>query len=262
MSKYPSSQCRYLSNLASPIKNVSQQGTSTGFREIKETSYHRSTGLGPLGLVSGSGPVLRQYFARIVWSKPFCKEFEDLFGFDDPKPFPDQPMFFVTLTDVSCTTDHDASSVGISKFKRKLQAGLRGLHYLGMVEPGLYVNVALGTRWSNKKSVSGHLHGICWGENRQQIKKRFCRLNWDGWYVSILGSQRGAEQKEIVDRWLPRNRDRTFLADKLRYLLKSPKKAYRIYKTERMTSDGELVPCFRQRKSQFRRGIASRSFIL
>jgi hypothetical protein len=37
-------------------------------------------------------------------------------------------------------------------------------------------------------------------------------------------------------------------------LLKSLKKAYRIYKTERMTPDGELVPCFRQRKGELRKG--------
>jgi hypothetical protein len=79
-------------------------------------------------------------------------------------------------------------------------------------------------------------------------------LNRDGWYVSILNSQRGADQKEIVDGRLAKSRDRTFLADKLWYLLKSPKKAYRIYRTERMTPDGELVPCFRQRKSQLRKG--------
>jgi hypothetical protein len=69
-----------------------------------------------------------------------------------------------------------------------------------------------------------------------------------------LSSQRGADQKEIPDARLPNNRDRTFLADKLRYLLKSPQKAYRIYKTNRVTADGELVPCLRQRKSQLRKG--------
>jgi hypothetical protein len=194
------------------------------------------------------------HFARIRWSKAFCKEFEDFLGLDDLNHFPDQPLFFVTLTDVSCTTDHDSPWINICDFKRKLQAGLRGLHYVGMVEPGLYVNVCPGTRWSNKKAVSWHLHAICWGENRRQIKKRFARLNRDGWYVSLLSSQRGADQKEIVDRRLPNNRESTFLADKLRYLLKSPKKAYRIYRTERMTPDGELVPCFRQRKSELRKG--------
>jgi hypothetical protein len=123
-----------------------------------------------------------------------------------------------------------------------------------MVEPGLYVNVPPGTRWLNKKAVSWHLHAICWGENRREIKKRFCRLNQDGWYLWILDSQRGADQKEILDASLPNNRDRTFLADKLRYLLKSPKKAYRIYGTERVNFVGELVPCLRQRKSELRKG--------
>jgi hypothetical protein len=194
------------------------------------------------------------HFARIRWGRAFCREFEEFFKLDDENRFPDQPLFFVTLTDVSCTTDHDASTIKISKFKRKLQAGLRGLNYVGMVEPGLYVNVCPGTRWSGKKAVSWHLHAICWGENRRKIKKRFCRLNRGGWYLSILESQRGADQKEIVDARLPTNEDRTFLADKLRYLLKSPRKAYRIYKTERVTGEGEVVPCFRQRKSELRKG--------
>jgi hypothetical protein len=194
------------------------------------------------------------HFARLRWSKAFCKEFGIFFDLDDQNTFPDRPLFFVTLTDVFCTTDHDASSINIRNFKRKLQAGLRGLSYVGMVEPGLYVNVAPGTRWSNKKAVSWHLHAVCWGENRREIKKRYCRLNRDGWYLSILNSQRGADQKEILDSRLPNNRDRTFLADKLRYLLKSPQKAYRIYKTKRITCDGELVPCLRQRKSNLRKG--------
>jgi hypothetical protein len=194
------------------------------------------------------------HFARIRWSKAFCGEFEEFFGLDDDTDFPDQPLFFVTLTDVLCTTTHDASSVEIPQFKRKLQAGLRGLSYVGMVEPGLYVNVTPGTRWPYKKAVSWHLHAICWGESRKQMKQRFCRLNRDGWYVSILDSQRGADQREIVDACLSKNRERTFLADKLRYLLKSPQKAYRIYKTERVTSYGEIVPCFRQRKSELRKG--------
>jgi hypothetical protein len=194
------------------------------------------------------------HFARLRWSRAFCKELQNFFKLHDRNTYPDQPLFFVTLTDVSCTTDHDAPWVDIYKFKRKLQAGLRGLNYVGMIEPGLQVNVAPGTRWSNKKAVSWHLHAICWGENRWEIKERFCRLNRDGWYLSILDSQRGADQKEILDACLPNNRDRTFLADKFRYLLKSPKCAYRIYRTERVTSDGELVPCLRQRKSELRKG--------
>src|SRR6202790_3731497 len=59
------------------------------------------------------------YFSRIRWSKAFCKELQHFFKLDDQNTYPNQPSFFVTLTDVSCTTDHDASWVDIYNFKRK-----------------------------------------------------------------------------------------------------------------------------------------------
>jgi hypothetical protein len=42
-----------------------------------------------------------------------------------------------------------------------------------------------------------------------------------------------------------------------RFVLKSPQKAYRIYKTKRVTSDGEIFGCFQQKKSELRWEIAS-----
>jgi hypothetical protein len=192
-------------------------------------------------------------FARLLWSKAVCGEFQDFFGLDHGNHFPRQQVFFVTLTHDACCTPHDEIFVDIETFKRRLRPGLAGLSYIGMVEPALYVNVAPGTRWTSKKAVSWHLHAISWGENRQQMKDRFRRLNEDGVYRSIMDGQLGAHQKQIPPRFLD-NGNRTFLADKLRYMLKSPRKAYRIYKTERVTSDGEVVRCFRQKKSVLRKG--------
>jgi len=182
--------------------------------------------------------------ARVLWGKAVCREFESFFDLDD---------LFVTLVHVACYTAHDVNFVDIPRFKRQLRRGLAGLSYIGMVEPALYVNVAPGTRWSNKRAVSWHLHAICWGENRSEMKERFSRLNEDGIYRSIMDDGVGAHQRQIPGKFL-RHRDRTFLADKLRYMLKSPRKAYRIYRTERVTPDGEIVPCFRQIKSELRKG--------
>jgi hypothetical protein len=192
--------------------------------------------------------------ARIRWSKAFCSELSDFFHLNQNCRYPDQPLFFVTLTDISSTTEHKAEQVDVFPYKKRLQAGLKGLSYLGMMEPGLYVNVAPGTRWSSKKAVSWHLHLICWGESREQMKTRICQLNFNGRYRGIMYSQYGAHQKEISDAYLPKNQERSFLADKLRYVLKSPRKAYRIYRTERITKDGEVVPCLKQRKSDLRHG--------
>jgi hypothetical protein len=204
-------------------------------------------------------PGARQYlgsvnrFARVRWGQAVCREFEEFFGLDDHHPFPNQPLFFVTLTHVACCTSHDAAFVDIPRFKNQLRKGLVGLSFVGMIEPGLYVNVAPGAKLSIKRVVSWHLHAVCWGENRSQMRERFRRLNQDGVYRSLLDSQLGAHQKQIPTKFLA-NGKRGFLADKLRYMVKSPQKAYRIYRTEQVTSDGEIRGCVRQRKSDLRAG--------
>jgi hypothetical protein len=68
--------------------------------------------------------------SRILWAKAVCREFQEFFGLDDDHPFPDQQLFFVTLTDISCCTTHDAASVDIEQFSKKLRQGLRGLSYI------------------------------------------------------------------------------------------------------------------------------------
>jgi hypothetical protein len=231
----------------------SERALNTAFQKSRKrkTITHRDRDLLECGVRTDLCSMNR--FARLAWAKAVCREFQDFFGLDHQNHFPGQPLFFVTLTHVSCCTPHDVNLVDIESFKRLLRRGLAGLSYVGMVEPALYVNVAPGTRWTSKKAVSWHLHAICWGENREQMKDRFRRLNEDGMYRSIMDGQLGAHQKEIPPKFLD-NGKRTFLADKLRYMLKSPRKAYRIYKTERVTSDGEVVRCFRQKKSVLRKG--------
>jgi hypothetical protein len=145
-----------------------------------------------------------------------------------------------------------ASFIDIHRFKQTLRKGLRGLSYIGMIEPALYVNIAPGTRWSGKRAVSWHVHAICWGENRKQMRKRFARLNKQGVDRSVMPGQRGAHQKEIPRKFLT-NSDRTFFADKIRYMLKSPCKAYRIYHAKNASGAGEAIS-FRQVKSDLRPG--------
>jgi hypothetical protein len=231
----------------------SQSELDTAFRESRKrrTITHRDLDLLECGVRHDLCSMNR--FARLLWSKAVCREFQDFFGLGHRNHFPRQQLFFVTLTHDACCTAHDTKFVDIENFKRQLRRGLAGLSYIGMVEPALYVNVAQGTRSPWKRAVSWHLHAICWGENRKQMKQRFCRLNRDGVYRSIMDGQLGAHQKQIPPEFLD-NGKRTFLADKLRYMLKSPRKAYRIYKANRVTSDGEVVPCFRQKKSDLRKG--------
>jgi hypothetical protein len=140
----------------------------------------------------------------------------------------------------------------ISAFAATLRNGLTGLSYIGMIEPALYVNIAPGTRWSGKRAVSWHVHAVCWGEDREQMRRRFARLNKQQVYRSIMPGQRGAHQKEIPFKFLT-DSGRTFFADKIRYMLKSPCKAYRIYHAKNGSGTEDDVS-FRQIKSGLRPG--------
>jgi hypothetical protein len=180
---------------------------------------------------------------RIKWGKALCQEFSDFFQLGPANPEP--PMFLVTLCDRRCCTSHQEREIAIPGVIQLLRRCLRGLSYLGMLEPAYYVNVCPGTHASRKRMVSWHLHVICWGVSRSEIKDRIQRLNDTAVYLPIADGLPAAHQKRI-----PRGQ----LADKFRYMLKAPRKAYRLYKVERVTGDGEIVWRFKQRTSDLRPG--------
>jgi hypothetical protein len=182
---------------------------------------------------------------RIRWAQTLCREFSDFFALGPANPEPDQPMFLVTLCDRRCCTSHQEREIDVPGFIRLLRRGVRGLSYLGMLEPAYYVNVCPGTHASGKRTVSWHVHLICWGISPEGIKKRIERLNATAVYLPIGDGLAAAHQKRV---------NRGQLADKFRYILKAPRKAYRLYRVERVTPDGEIVLRFKQRTSDLRPG--------
>jgi hypothetical protein len=116
---------------------------------------------------------------------------------------------------------------------------------LGMIEPAYYVNVCEGARIYGRRMVSWHLHLIAWGESKSAIRTRIERLNEDGILLPIADGLAAAHQKRISTG---------YLASKLAYMLKAPRKAYRLFKYEHVTSDGEIVLRFKQKKDDLRPG--------
>jgi hypothetical protein len=182
---------------------------------------------------------------RIKWAQILCEEFSEFFDLGRANPEPDQPMFLVTLCDRRCCTSHQEREIDTPGFIRLLRRGLRGLSYLGMLEPAYYVNVCPGTRASGKRMVSWHVHLICWGISPKETRKRIKQLNDKAVYLPIADGLAATHQKRI-----PKGQ----LADKFRYILKAPRKAYRLYRVERVTVDGEIVLQFKQRTSDLRPG--------
>ena len=173
-----------------------------------------------------------------------CQEFSDHFHLGPDKPEPHQRIFLLTLCDRRCCTSHQEKEIDIRGFIQRLRRGIRGLSYLGMIEPAYYVNVCEGARIHGKRLVSWHFHLIAWGESRKEMKKRIDRLN-QGILLPIADGLAAAHQKRI---------SKGKLASKVCYILKAPRKAYRLYKWETIISDGEIIPKFKQWKDDLRPG--------
>ena len=182
--------------------------------------------------------------ARIRWGEMVCEGFSDHFDLGSDKPEPDQRIFLVTLCDRRCCTSHEAKDIPIARFIRILRRGLRGLSYLGMIEPVYYVNVCEGARIHGKRMVSWHVHLLACGESRKIMKSRVERLNRDI-LLPIADGLAAAHQKRI---------SKGKLASKIAYVLKAPKKAYRLFKYEQITPDGEILLRFKQKKDDLRPG--------
>jgi hypothetical protein len=112
-----------------------------------------------------------------------------------------------------------------------------------MLEPAYYVNVCPETHVHGKRMVSWHLLLIAWGESRKKLRKRIDRLNNQRILLPIADGPPAAHQKRI---------SKGKLASKIAYVLKAPKKAYRLYKWD--SPNGEIRSKSKQWKDDLRPG--------
>jgi hypothetical protein len=93
------------------------------------------------------------------------------FGLADDENGLNKSFLLVTIADKShVTTDHP-QPLNLSRMKRRLGAGLMGLSYIGMIEPGYYnvIYDEFGNQWKNVVSWHGHL--LVWGVTEEQLAK-------------------------------------------------------------------------------------------
>jgi hypothetical protein len=90
--------------------------------------------------------------ARIKWGTVSIRETFKFLGVTDDENDPIKPVFPVTIADKSHVTSAQPQQIRSSKIKRKLGAGLRGLSYIGMIEPGYY-NVIYDELGAERKNV-------------------------------------------------------------------------------------------------------------
>lgn len=189
---------------------------------------------------------------RRIWARALCSEFSEFFDLGPSRPYPGQQLFFVTLADKGCATGHDATAIDIPAFIRKLRRGLKGLSYIAIIEPAYYVNIVTGAYCYWNRAVFWHLHAVCWGASKGDIKARIDRLNrMHGNYRPLAQGLPAAHAKRIPKTFKPVYH----LGIKFRYMLKSPKDSYRLFKRTSAKPKGATPGRpYTQKKSRLRPG--------
>ena len=157
--------------------------------------------------------------ARIKWGTVFIQEIFQFLGVADEDDGPHEPIFLVTIADKSHVTTDQPQQINVTRIKRQLGAGLRGLSYIGMIEPGYYNVIYDEIGKKQKNVVSWHGHFLVWGVTEEQLAKHLAKIK--SRFTPIMPGLCAVHKKIIPPDQF---------GYKLWYVLKSPCKEYSIGK--------------------------------
>jgi hypothetical protein len=187
--------------------------------------------------------------ARIQWGTSLIRELFEFFKIPDTESDPEIPIFLVTLADKSLITTAEPQTIDAELFKRKLGGRMRGLNYIGMIEPAFYYNAFDVIGQQTPPLVSWHGHFLVWGTSRKRlsriIKKLNCKLE------AVMPDFAAAHWKRV---------ERGKFGKKICYLAKSPSKEYSVGKYSEPGKDGE--PHYKHNSREIRPGTRVRLFDL
>jgi hypothetical protein len=133
--------------------------------------------------------------ARVKWGTTFIEEIFRFFEIADDQQGPLEPLFLVTIADKGHGTTDQPQRINLPRIKRKIGAGLMGLSYIGMIEPGYY-NVIRGRSDppGARRFVYGYM-GNCWRKRSVLTKVK----NASSAEVFVVGPvQRSAFKKSML----------------------------------------------------------------
>jgi hypothetical protein len=188
--------------------------------------------------------------ARIKWGRFFIRAIFNFFGITTDEDGPHEPMFLVTIADKSHLTSDQPQQINLTRIKRKLGAGLRGLSYIGMIEPGYYNNIYGLSGNKQKNIVSWHGHLLVWGVTDEQLAKHLAKIKPR--FTSIMPGL-CAVHKKIIEP--------DQFGYELWYILKSPCKEYSIGKRRKWDEKTGTAE-FKQNARKIRPGNRVKLFYL
>jgi hypothetical protein len=166
-------------NLSETLELLRMKERESGFLFKHALSLKRNRVNSTFQLVRNSDAVALSAInskARIKLGTAFIREIFDFFGINGSTNGPDEPVLLVTIADKShLATDHP-QQIQLSLIKRKIGAGLIGLSYIGMIEPGYYNAIYDEFGNQRKNVVSWHGHFIVWGITEKQLRKHLAKI--------------------------------------------------------------------------------------
>jgi hypothetical protein len=158
--------------------------------------------------------------ARIVWTQALWDELVCRFKLDEEKIVPEEPFWWVILADTACIGNLNGAGINLESFRRHLCAGLRGLSYIGIIDPGLYAYLHSGTGITESQCISWHLHLFVWGATRAEMEARFKKMR------AMTHNYRPINPESDACGWLPVNEKN--IHPRACYLGKTPRYAYSV----------------------------------
>jgi len=194
-------------------------------------------------------------YSRMVRGSALCEQLAHFFCDGGDGQNHKGEILFVTLCDKEClrSPNDGLSDEDLSRIKNRLTYGLRGLNYIAVIDPALYVNFQEGFRTGgNRRCISWHMHALVWEISKEALRKRLRKARKSGWYVKLGRGLRPIHVKPIKQGRLPRA---------VGYLVKSPISAYRASLVDWMRkgrpvtdADGVVLQKYKQGKSRLRPG--------
>ena len=187
--------------------------------------------------------------ARIKWGTLLIRELFGYFKIPDTDSDPEITIFLVTLADKSLITSTQPQKIDIEQFKRKLAARMRGLNYLGMIEPAYYYNAFDATGQKTSPLVSWHGHFLVWGISRRRLSRTIKKLNVK--LAAVMPEFAAAHWKQV---------ESGKFGQKICYLAKSPRKEYSVGRYTKLKENGE--PHYKHNNREIRPGTRVKLFHL
>lgn len=166
---------------------------------------------------------------RRTWRRALSQELGDQFNFatSDPSARVRTRFWFVTILEKDWNTSERNFAFDLEGASRKVRNALAGLNYVAAFEFGTFTNLCVNDDEGRSRTISPHVHGIVWGQNKRKIedhmRKRRCRFS--GGVV---------EGKSIQFKELKTRED---IARVVHYMAKAPLIGYRV----RPTKDGKFT---------------------